>query len=98
MSATLDTATKIDTAELCGWCDATASHKITIPTMSHDDYACPEHFREYFPYLANPQQRSALCPDVERGCGHTMAQNEEGYGVACSEYADAHGIQWREQA
>jgi hypothetical protein len=79
---------------MCGWCDKRAEYIITIPTMSHDEVACVEHFRGYFPYLANIQLQSALCPDVEKGCSHTMAQSEDGYGVACVEYADALGIAW----
>jgi hypothetical protein len=39
---------------------------------------------------------SALCPDIHTGCSHTMAMNEDGHGVACVEYADAHGIEWRQ--
>lgn len=37
---------------------------------------------------------SPLCPNVLRGCSHTMVQNGEGVGVACAEWADAHGIEW----
>jgi len=88
--ATLNT----DDTTLCGWCDKVADRKIQIPTQSHPEYACASHFREYFPYLSNPQMESALCPDVEKGCSHTMVQNEQGWGVACQEYADARGIQW----
>lgn len=39
---------------------------------------------------------SPLCPDVLKGCSHTMVQNDEGVGVACAEWADAHGIEWRQ--
>ena len=96
MENTLDTV-KIHTgSELCGWCDDTAAYTVTIAGMSHEDHACKIHFAEYYPYLDNAQRESALCPDVTRGCDHTMAQNGEGYGVACVEYADAHGIAWRQ--
>lgn len=94
-SGTLDTATlNTDGTTLCGWCDKVADRKIQIASQSHPEYACADHFREYFPYLSNPQMESAFCADVEKGCSHTMAQNEEGYGVACVEYANARGIQW----
>lgn len=39
---------------------------------------------------------SPLCPNVLKGCAHTMVQNSEGVGVACAEWADAHGIEWRQ--
>ncbi len=38
----------------------------------------------------------AFCPDVWTGWAHTTVQNSEGVGVACAEYADALGIEWRE--
>lgn len=95
-SGTLDTAElNTDDSILCGWCDKTADRKIQIAGQSHPEFACAGHFREYFPYLSNPQMISALCPDVTHGCKHTMAQSEEGYGVACVEYADAQGVQWQ---
>lgn len=95
MNPTLDTV-KIHTGnELCGWCDETAAFTVKIASMSHEDHACKIHFAAYYPYLNNAQRESALCPDVENGCSHTMAQNEEGYGVACVEYADARGIAWQ---
>jgi hypothetical protein len=88
--ATLNT----DGTTLCGWCDKVADRKIDVVAQSQADYACADHFRKYYAYLSNPQMKSALCPSVDRGCSHTMAQNEEGYGVACVEYANARGIQW----
>lgn len=95
MDATLDTA-KIHTGtELCGWCDETAAFAVQVAGMSHEDLACTTHFADYYPYLNNAQRESALCPNVERGCSHTMVENEQGYGVACTEYADARGIAWR---
>jgi hypothetical protein len=93
---TLDTVTRHVGHELCGWCDETAAFTVTIGGMSHADNACTAHFAEYYPHLNNAQHASALCPNVDRGCSHTMAQNDQGYGVACAEYADAHGIAWRQ--
>jgi hypothetical protein len=45
---------------------------------------------------ATRESVSALCPNVLTGCSHTMVQNTEGVGVACAEWADAHGIEWRQ--
>jgi hypothetical protein len=96
-SATLDTCKiNTDTSETCGWCDRMANMIVTIPTMSHDEWACSLHFLEYFPYLANRERVSALCPNVSHGCDHTIAVNGDGYGVACVEYANSQGIEWRE--
>jgi hypothetical protein len=95
-SATLDTC-KINTdSTLCGWCGTRATMIITIAGQSHDESACAPHFLEYFPYLANRERVSALCPNVTHGCDHTIAINGEGYGIACVEYANAHNIEWRE--
>lgn len=94
----LDSASRnVPENTLCGWCDSPAAVAVTIPTMSHVDHACAAHFARYYPYLNNPQGWSALCPRVSEGCDHTMAQDDQGYGVACVEWADAHGIQWRQQ-
>lgn len=45
-------------------------------------------------HAQNQGQVSPFCPNVLTGCAHSMAMDEEGVGVACVEWADAHGIQW----
>lgn len=98
METTLDTVKINSGTDTCGWCAENAAFTVRIAGMSHDDHACKIHFARYYPYLNNAQHQSALCPNVEKGCSHTMAQNEDGYGVACVEYADAHGIAWQRTA
>lgn len=95
-SQTLDTAKSYSGTELCGWCGETATTTIQVAGQSHPEFACPTHMAEYFPYLNNTQHLSALCPNITHGCEHTMAMNDDGYAVACVEYANSLGIDWKD--
>lgn len=94
VSDSLDSATTHTGNSLCSYCEASAEFTVTLPSEGQTDYACGVHFAEHYPYLNNSQRRSALCPDVTKGCSHSMAMSEFGYGTACVEYADAQGIEW----
>lgn len=72
------------------WC----GRDLSIPNLTPWDAKAEEERAEdeYFgsaPEVYDVTEFTPLCPDVLKGCAHTMVQSEEGYSVGCWEWIES---------
>ena len=74
-------------ANACASCrsEAHTAHAIKATSVRMELEFSSDHDRTTVP------TDSPFCPSVWTGCHHTMVQSEDGYGVACYEYATMNG-------
>lgn len=72
------------------WC----GRDLSIPNLTPWDAKAEEERAEddFFgsaPEVYDVTEFTPLCPDVLKGCAHTMVQSEEGYSVGCFEHIES---------